>query len=96
MLSYHAASNQKNVESDYVLLSMASANTINVLLGFGINWTGICLYHFLIGNDLPYTLGKMATEEISFILLTFIVLAVIAVLVLVLRRVTVGGELGGP
>lgn len=72
--------------------NVTGSNAVNVFLGIGLAWSIAAIYHAIHGETFHVKPGNMA-----FSVTIFCTEALIAILVLVLRRSKmVGGELGGP
>ncbi|GBP22195.1 hypothetical protein EVAR_10705_1 [Eumeta japonica] len=72
--------------------NVTGSNAVNVFLGIGVAWTVAAFYHWTKGRKFEVQPGNLA-----FSVTMFCSEAVLAVLVLVLRRrKSIGGELGGP
>jgi solute carrier family 8 (sodium/calcium exchanger) len=92
--SYRASANVKT-PADVAICNITASNAANIFIGLGLPWTIATVYHWSKTGD-SYLIGKYQTAEIAFILALFLLASVIAILILLLRRVATGGELGGP
>merc|ERR1712223_29467 len=72
--------------------NVTGSNAVNVFLGIGIAWTMAAIYHEAGGGEFKVPVGSL-----GFSVTIFCIEAVLAILILMLRRnPAVGGELGGP
>jgi solute carrier family 8 (sodium/calcium exchanger) len=72
--------------------NVTGSNAVNVFLGIGIAWSMAAIFHVSQGNQFEVQPGSLA-----FSVTIFCSFALVAVLILVLRRRPyIGGELGGP
>ena len=85
-----AAVNDKYADSS--IGNVTGSNAVNVFLGIGIAWTIAAVYHAANGNIFVVDPGTLA-----FSVTVFVIEAVVAMIVIMVRRhKAVGGELGGP
>uniref|UniRef100_T1JMV5 Sodium/calcium exchanger membrane region domain-containing protein n=1 Tax=Strigamia maritima TaxID=126957 RepID=T1JMV5_STRMM len=85
-----AAINDKYADSS--IGNVTGSNAVNVFLGLGIAWSMAAIYHAMDGNQFEVDPGNLA-----FSVTLFCSMAVLAIIVLMIRRTPqVGGELGGP
>jgi len=72
--------------------NVTGSNAVNVFLGIGIAWSMAAIYHWANGDYF-----KVSPGSLGFNLTIFCCEALLAILILLLRRnPAVGGELGGP
>ncbi|XP_031629723.1 sodium/calcium exchanger 1 isoform X2 [Contarinia nasturtii] len=73
--------------------NVTGSNAVNVFLGIGVAWTIAAVYHWCHGSQFVVNPGNLA-----FSVTLFCSEAVIAIIILLARRMKVfgGGELGGP
>ncbi|XP_059610533.1 sodium/calcium exchanger 1 [Phlebotomus argentipes] len=72
--------------------NVTGSNAVNVFLGIGVAWTIAAVYHAARGQVFEVEPGNLA-----FSVTLFCTEAVVAIIVLVMRRSkSIGGELGGP
>merc|ERR1712066_194683 len=72
--------------------NVTGSNAVNVFLGIGIAWSMAAIYHEAAGNQFKVPVGSL-----GFSVTIFCIEAVLAIVILMIRRnPTVGGELGGP
>merc|ERR1712142_1461151 len=72
--------------------NVTGSNAVNVFLGIGIAWSMAAIYWAAMGKEFKVNPGSL-----GFSVTIFCTEAVIAILILLLRRnPAVGGELGGP
>ncbi|XP_014677173.1 PREDICTED: sodium/calcium exchanger 1-like [Priapulus caudatus] len=95
MVLYTFASKVAAIQDQYADSSIGNvtgSNAVNVFLGIGIAWSLAAIYHAATGGVFEVDPGSIA-----FSVSIFCAFAVLAFLVLLLRRTKrVGGELGGP
>jgi solute carrier family 8 (sodium/calcium exchanger) len=78
--------------ADSSIGNVTGSNAVNVFLGIGIAWSMAAIYHHTNGHKFYVNPGTLA-----FSVTIFCVMAFFAVVLLVLRRrPSIGGELGGP
>lgn len=83
----------KNSEyADSAIGNVTGSNSVNVFLGLGLPWAIAATYHAIKNGD-DY---MVPAGDLVFSVFIFLVVAIICFLILILRRITVGGELGGP
>jgi len=95
--------------ADASIVNVTGSNSVNVFLGIGIPWTMAAIYWATQGvtedwraryGDLEkvYPHGGFIVKggDLSFSVVVFSLAALVALAILRLRRVKVGGELGGP
>merc|ERR1711974_9880 len=72
--------------------NVTGSNAVNVFLGIGIAWSMAAIYHWANGDYF-----KVSPGSLGFSVTIFCCEALLAIIVLLLRRnPAVGGELGGP
>lgn len=86
-----AAENEKNADSS--IGNVTGSNAVNVFLGIGVAWTMAAIYHAINGTKDGF---KVEPGSLGFSVLLYCICAFICAAVLMLRRVYIGGELGGP
>jgi len=88
--SMTAARNSDNADS--AIGNITGSNCVNVFLGLGLPWVIACQYwdKHNLGNY------KVPAGNLSFSVMVFLIVAVICFMILVARRIIIGGELGGP
>lgn len=81
--------------ADSSIGNVTGSNGVNVFLGIGVAWSMAAVYHAAVGTEGGF---KVSPGSLGFCLTVFCILAVIAILLLVIRRnpKVAGGELGGP
>ncbi|XP_076443006.1 sodium/calcium exchanger 1-like isoform X2 [Babylonia areolata] len=78
--------------ADSSIGNVTGSNAVNVFLGIGIAWSMAAIYHAVKGDKFYVDPGNLAMS-----VTVFCVMAVITIIILILRRrPSVGGELGGP
>jgi len=85
---------KKGQTADAALLSITASNATNVFLGLGLPWTIMCIYRWS-QDEMPYSLGKLETAEITFVIVTFMMCSILTLIILLMRRLIYGGEIGG-
>lgn len=84
--------------ADAAIGNITGSNSVNVFLGLGMPWT-IAVTVWAINKDDPRVNGQdyyVPSGELAFSVFVFLIVALCCFLILVIRRFTVGGELGGP
>ncbi|ELU04186.1 hypothetical protein CAPTEDRAFT_128764 [Capitella teleta] len=77
--------------ADSSIGNVTGSNAVNVFLGIGVAWSIAAIYHAANGTKFEVNPGSLA-----FSVTIFIVFAIIAIIVILIRRTpAVGGELGG-
>jgi solute carrier family 8 (sodium/calcium exchanger) len=77
--------------ADAAIGNVVGSNSVNVFLGLGLPWVMAAIIKLADGEDYNVPAGSLA-----FSVTVFAALACVALLILLIRRKTVGGELGGP
>jgi len=91
-----AASQEKYADS--AVGNVTGSNSVNVFLGLGLPWVIATMWE---NNTDEATKGYAATnyfvpaKTLGFSVLIFVICAIIGIILLMVRRVVVGGELGG-
>jgi len=78
--------------ADSAVGNITGSNSVNVFLGLGLPWTVACIYR-LQTRGIPY--GQPA-GRLAYSVALFLCTSVVCFLLLALRRIFIGGELGGP
>ena len=97
----------RNADSaDAAIGNITGSNSVNVFLGLGAPWAiavtvwGASKDHprvkAVIGPDNPDGDYMFPAGDLEFSVFVFLIVAVICFLILIVRRFTIGGELGGP
>mmetsp|Transcript_20042 Transcript_20042/g.47048 ORF Transcript_20042/g.47048 Transcript_20042/m.47048 type:complete len:160 (+) Transcript_20042:44-523(+) len=80
--------------ADEAIGNINGSNAVNVFLGLGLPWVLGSVYHnYFPGGNGIYI---VPAGHISFAVIMFAVLDVMCVVILLVRRKMLGGELGGP
>jgi len=81
--------------ADSSIGNVTGSNGVNVFLGIGVAWSMASIYHAAKGTEEGF---RVNPGSLGFCLTVFCILAVVAILLLVIRRnpKVAGGELGGP
>lgn len=83
---------QQDPYADASVGNVTGSNAVNVFLGIGIAWSMAAIYHEVQGNKFIVLPGNLA-----FSVTLFCVEALVAILIMMIRRhPSIGGELGGP
>jgi len=83
----------KNSEyADSAIGNVTGSNSVNVFLGLGLPWV-IATIYWKAKYDKDYA---VPAGSLVFSVFIFLIVAVICFMILIIRRVVVGGELGGP
>lgn len=93
--SRRAAESKRTKDADASISTLAGANAASVFIGLGLPWTIATVYHWAQYGE-SFFVGKLPTADITFALVLFLACSVICFMVLGLRRLIIGGELGGP
>lgn len=86
-----AAQNEKNADSS--IGNVTGSNAVNVFLGIGIAWMVAAVYHAIKGTPGGF---QVEPGSLAYSVSLFCICAFICSVVLMVRRVYLGGELGGP
>jgi len=86
--------------ADDAIGNVTGSNSVNVFLGLGLPWV-IATSVWSSNQDNPRVIAAGGTYvvpsgELGFSVFVFLIVACICFVILVIRRFTVGGELGGP
>lgn len=84
---------ERQITADSAIANITCSNSVNIYVGIGIPWLIDTLYNFIAYNE---PLRIQNAEGLGFSLLVFFCTSVGCIGVLVLRRLTLGAELGGP
>jgi len=79
--------------ADSAIGNVTGSNSVNVFLGLGLPWVIACTYK---GNKMPMQIHEVPSKGLGFTVGVFLVVAVVCFMILVARRIFIGGELGGP
>lgn len=84
----------KNSEyADSAIGNITGSNSVNVFLGLGLPWAIAATYWSANMNGRAY---KVPAGDVSFSVFVFLIVALICFGILIMRRLYIGGELGGP
>jgi solute carrier family 8 (sodium/calcium exchanger) len=86
--SKQAAQESKNADS--AIGNVTGSNSVNVFLGLGLPWVLAVIYYQAKGDKYEVPAGSL-----SFSVMLFLIVSVTCLVFLVVRRIVVGGELGG-
>jgi len=87
---------QQSDNADAAVGNINGSNAVNVFLGCGLPWLIGSLYHD--SNNIRDNMGKgyqVKAGALSFSVIVFLCVAVVCYMVVISRRICVGGELGG-
>ncbi|CAL4986154.1 unnamed protein product [Urochloa decumbens] len=84
---------ERQVTADSAIANITCSNSVNIYVGIGIPWLINTAYNFFVYQE-PLYIDNAA--GLSFSLLVFFATSFGCVTVLVLRRIIIGAELGGP
>ncbi|KAG9443816.1 hypothetical protein H6P81_015156 [Aristolochia fimbriata] len=84
---------ERQETADSAIANITCSNSVNIYIGIGIPWLIDTTYNFFAYGEPLYIQNA---SGLSFSLLVFFSTSVGCILVLVLRRLTLGAELGGP
>jgi solute carrier family 8 (sodium/calcium exchanger) len=79
--------------ADAAIGNITGSNSVNVFLGLGLPWVIATMYFDANMGDAPY---KVPSGSVAYSVFVFLVVALICFAILILRRIFIGGELGGP
>jgi len=84
---------ERQVTADSAIANITCSNSVNIYVGIGIPWLIDTVYNFFVYQE-PLYIDNAA--GLSFSLLIFFATSFGCIMVLVLRRIVLGAELGGP
>ncbi|CAO2146391.1 unnamed protein product [Urochloa humidicola] len=84
---------ERQVTADSAIANITCSNSVNIYVGIGIPWLIDTVYNFFVYQEPLYIDNA---DGLSFSLLVFFVTSFGCITVLVLRRIIIGAELGGP
>ncbi|KAL6339817.1 hypothetical protein AAG906_034905 [Vitis piasezkii] len=84
---------ERQTTADSAIANIICSNSVNIYMGIGIPWLIDTTYNFIAYRE---PLGVQNAAGLSFSLLVFFCTSICCIGVLVLRRLTLGAELGGP
>ncbi|KAK4363595.1 hypothetical protein RND71_018836 [Anisodus tanguticus] len=84
---------ERQLTADSAIANITCSNSVNIYIGIGVPWLIDTLYNYIAYKE-PLRIDN--AEGLSFSLLVFFSTSVACIGVLVLRRLTIGAELGGP
>lgn len=82
---------QESPNADSAIGNVTGSNSVNVFLGLGLPWSIAVIYYMIKGEKYNVPAGSL-----SFSVLLFSITSTICLIVIVLRRVILKTELGGP
>ncbi|KAJ1276659.1 hypothetical protein BS78_05G231500 [Paspalum vaginatum] len=84
---------ERQVTADSAIANITCSNSVNIYVGIGVPWLIETMYNFFVYQE-PLYIDNAA--GLSFSLLVFFATSFGCITVLVLRRIVLGAELGGP
>ncbi|XP_053406254.1 sodium/calcium exchanger 2-like isoform X4 [Mercenaria mercenaria] len=81
---------KQDEHADAAIGNVTGSNSVNVFLGLGIPWVLSTMYHLAQG-----TTYRVASDNLTQSVIIFSTVGTICIIILILRRKFVGGELGG-
>lgn len=78
--------------ADAAVGNITGSNAVNVFLGCGLPWA-ICSIYWV--NNINENGYKVIAGPLAFSVIVFLIVAIVCFIVLIFRRIWVGGELGG-
>ncbi|KAK8588229.1 hypothetical protein V6N13_087173 [Hibiscus sabdariffa] len=84
---------ERQLTADSAIANITCSNSVNIYVGIGVPWLIDTLYNFIAYGE---ALRIENAEGLSFSLLVFFCTSVGCISVLVIRRLILGAELGGP
>ncbi|KAF3330245.1 magnesium/proton exchanger 1 isoform X3 [Carex littledalei] len=84
---------ERQVTADSAIANITCSNSVNIYVGIGVPWLINTVYNYFVLQEPLYIENA---EGLSFSLLVFFATSAGCIMVLVLRRLIFGAELGGP
>ncbi|KAL5701297.1 hypothetical protein ACHQM5_026647 [Ranunculus cassubicifolius] len=84
---------ERQTTADSAIANITCSNSVNIYIGIGIPWLIDTTYNYIAYRE---PLRIQNANGLSFSLIIFFITSIACILVLVLRRLTLGAELGGP
>ncbi|XVE73336.1 hypothetical protein DITRI_Ditri11bG0109500 [Diplodiscus trichospermus] len=84
---------ERQITADSAIANITCSNSVNIYVGIGLPWLIDTAYNFIVYRE-PLRIKN--AEGLSFSLLVFFSTSVGCIVVLVVRRLVLGAELGGP
>ncbi|KAF5400109.1 Sodium/calcium exchanger 1 [Paragonimus heterotremus] len=81
-----------DADADSSIGNVTGSNAVNVFLGIGVAWSMAAIYHAVKGTQFLVKPGSLGFSVTVFCIFALVTIAII----LLRRRPSVGGELGGP
>ena len=78
--------------ADSAVGNITGSNSVNVFLGLGLPWVLACTYR-QVTDGINY---RQPVSTLAYSVALFLCTSIVCFIVLILRRVFIGGELGGP
>ena len=82
--------------ADSAIGNVTGSNSVNVFLGLGLPWAIAVTYRAGYDVSDPLYEYKVPSKGLAFSVFMFLIVAVVCFVILVARRILIGGELGGP
>jgi len=84
---------RKSEYADSAIGNVTGSNSVNVFLGLGLPWAVASTYWYNKTGNPSY---PVPSGDVAFSVFVFLLVACICFLILIIRRIVIGGELGGP
>ena len=81
---------QQSEHADSAIGNVTGSNSVNIFLGLGLPWLIGAIYS--LSKDEDY---RVNTDGLSFSVMLFLITSISTLVIIILRRIFVGGELGG-
>lgn len=81
---------QQSKYADSAIGNVTGSNSVNIFLGLGLPWIIGAVYSLIMGEDY-----EVSTKGLSFSVMLFLITSITCLVIIILRRVIIGGELGG-
>lgn len=81
---------QQSQYADSAIGNVTGSNSVNIFLGLGLPWLIGAIYSLIKDEDY-----RVSTSGLSFSVMLFLITSLCTLAVIVLRRIFLGGELGG-
>ncbi|KAJ3681369.1 hypothetical protein LUZ60_015858 [Juncus effusus] len=84
---------ERQITADSAIANITCSNSVNIYVGIGVPWLIDTVYNYFVLHEPLYINNA---SGLSFSLLVFFATSACCIAVLVLRRLIIGAELGGP
>ena len=82
--------------ADAAIGNVTGSNSVNVFLGLGLPWAIAVTYRNSLPETSPIREYEVPSKGLAFSVFMFLIVAVVCFIILIARRIFIGGELGGP